>query len=269
MARVRILVTGATGFVAPFVVRAARARGHEVVTTARSGGDVVAAFDSPDAIDALLAQVQPDVVIHLAALSSVAACEADLDLATHVNSGSSSRFAERLGSRCLFVSTDLVFDGRAAPYGPEAAVSPLSVYGVTKAMGEMLVRCSGGRVVRLPLLFGPDERGRGATASLRKALLARQRPPLFTNEYRTPLHAADAANGLVELVVEPDGPGLVHLAGPERVSRWELGVRFARRHRLDVGLLQAVECLEPLRPRDVALTSDVPFRPLDEMLAEG
>ncbi|MBL8752349.1 MAG: sugar nucleotide-binding protein, partial [Planctomycetes bacterium] len=154
MQRLRILVTGSTGFLAPVVGAAARASGLDVGTSARAGGDVPRNLDGEDAVDALLAQVRPDVVVHLAAMARLQDCEADAALAQRTNATVPGRFAERIGARCLFVSTDLVFDGRRAPYGPTAPVEPLSEYGRSKAHGEVMVRANGGRVVRLPLLFG-------------------------------------------------------------------------------------------------------------------
>jgi dTDP-4-dehydrorhamnose reductase len=93
--------------------------------------------------------------------------------------------------------------------------------------------------------------------------------PLYTNEFRTPLHAADAARGLVECLLDGAGAGLVHLAGPERLSRYELGRRFLAATRL-ARPLEAVECDDPLRPRDVALASAWDCgRSLDAALAES
>ena len=163
-----------------------------------------------------------------------------------------------------------VFDGRSAPYDEDAAPSPLSVYGATKAEGEERVRSHGGRVVRLPLLFGPDDRGRGATAALRRALVAQTPMGLFTNEYRTPLHAADAAAAMVAAVVDPDGPNVFHLPGPERVSRWELAQRLLAGHSLSTSPFEPVECHDPLRPRDVSLLGGWRAdRSLDAMLLDS
>jgi dTDP-4-dehydrorhamnose reductase len=125
-------------------------------------------------------------------------------------------------------------------------------------------------VVRLPLLFGSDPAGRGATASLRQAVVAGTRSSLFTNEYRTPLHAADAARALVEFVIDPDGPNMFHLPGPERVSRWQLAQRYCSSQQLKADLLDAIECQDPLRPRDVSLLSAWRAdRSLDEMLHDS
>jgi dTDP-4-dehydrorhamnose reductase len=266
----RILVTGATGFLGPFVVAALRAAGVEVATVARRSGDVAVDLTAPGMVAAVAEALAPTRVVHLAARSRLAECEADPALARAVNADLPAQLAERFGPALLCVSTDLVFDGRGAPYAATAAVGPLSVYGATKAEGEERVLRAGGRVVRLPLLFGPDAEGRGASAMVRAAIAVRRPVSLYTNEYRTPLHAADAAMALAGLALGDDGPPLVHLAGPERCSRWELGLWLCQQHGLDAAFLRPVECLDPLRPRDVSLVAGVaPARSLAAMLADA
>ena len=92
---------------------------------------------------------------------------------------------------------------------------------------------------------------------------------MFTNEYRTPLHAADAARALADLVVQGALPRIVHVAGPERVSRWEFGQRFCRTHGLPTAWLEPMECQDAMRPRDVSLRGVLPQRTLAEMLADS
>lgn len=270
MASPRILICGATGFLGPFAVAAVRARGHAVATAARSAGDAQVDLLRPGMVDAVLEAMAPDLVLNLAAQARLAECERDPALARAVNATLPATFAERLGDRFVHVSTDLVFDGRRAPYDELSAIGPLSVYGISKAEGEERVLAHGGRVVRLPLLFGADRHGRGASAALRRALEQHQPVPLFTNEYRTPLHAADAAQALAELLPLRRCPALLHLPGPERLSRWELGLRLCERHGLDRSLLQPVECQDPLRPRDVSLAGTWHAgRSLSAMLADA
>jgi dTDP-4-dehydrorhamnose reductase len=171
-------------------------------------------------------------MVNAAALSRVADCAADPVLAERVNAELAERVAQLAaarGIRLVHVSTDLVFGAVAAgPAGlaEDAPVAPLSVYGRTKAEGERRVLAvnPAALVVRLPLLFG-DSRGRGLGASdaLLAAVADGERPGLFVDEFRTPLDVGDAARAIVELA---DGKerGVLHVAGPERLSRYELGL---------------------------------------------
>jgi len=266
----RILVTGSTGFLGPFVVAAMQARGFEVVTAARSGGDAAVDLAQRGSCAAVTEALAPDFVVNLAAMSRMADCEADFERAHRINAWVPGEFAERFGDRLLHVSTDLVFDGSAGPYAEGDATAPLSAYGRSKVAGEELVRSHGGRVVRLPLLFGPSDDGRGASAMIRKARASNQVLSLFTNEYRTPLHAADAGAGLAELATLRAAPSILHMPGPERCSRWELGRRLCELHAIDGGVVQPAECQDATRPRDVSLRGDwKPSRSLDEMLADA
>ncbi len=270
MGALRILVTGSEGFLGRYAVAAVAAAGHDALTTSRSGGDAAVDLSAPGMVAAVVEALRPDLVIHLAAMSRMSACEADPVAAERVNALMSEKLASRFGARLLLASTDLVFDGRSAPYSEGASPSPLSVYGASKVEAEERVRARGGRVARLPLLFGQDDRDRGATASLRAGVREGRAMGLFPNEYRTPLHAADAAAALVAAVVDPEGPNVFHLPGPERVSRWELARRFCEAQGLPTEQLEAVECHDPLRPRDVSLLGgwQAP-RSLDDMLADS
>lgn len=266
----RILVAGATGFLGPFVVRALRARGHDVVTASRSGGDAAVDLAQRGSVAAVTEALAPEFVVNLVALSRMADCEADPQLAERINAVLAGELAERFGDRLLHTSTDLVFDGRAAPYGEGDTPEPLQAYGRSKVAGEQLVQAHGGRVVRLPLLFGPDDKGRGATAMLRRALAEGRALPLFTNEYRAPLHAADAAAGIAELAPLRAAPQLLHMPGPERCSRWDLARRFCMAHGLEPGAMHAAECQDAMRPRDVTLRGEWRAqRALDPMLADA
>lgn len=238
------------------------------MTAGRSGCDVPLDLAEWDSIGSASSEARADFVLHAAALASIAACEADPGRADAVNHRASARLAASARGRIVLVSTDLVFDGGAAPYASATPSSSLSEYARSKSRGEEVVRAAGGLVVRVPLLLGRSFDGRrGATDMIRSAA----RPlRLFTNEHRTPLHVADAARGLVDALLAHSGPGTLHLAGPERVSRFELGRRFLAATGLTGVHLEPAECTDPLRPRDVSLVSDWDCgRSLDAALAES
>jgi dTDP-4-dehydrorhamnose reductase len=125
-------------------------------------------------------------------------------------------------------------------------------------------------VARLPLLFGRSHDGRrGATDMVRAALRDGAALTLFSDEWRTPLHAADAAVGLVSLVLALPA-GVHHLPGPERITRAAFGKRFAALHGLDLSPVRTAPRGDPMRPADVSLHGTPPTaRSLDAMLRDA
>ena len=265
------LVLGGSGLLGVHVLEAATATGRRVVSAGRHppgdrAGAEHAPFDALDgnALEALLERLSPDRVINCCALSRGGDCEEDAPLAARLNAAlpeALGRWAARTGARLVHVSTDLVFGGephRSTGYREEDPPGPLCVYGKSKAAGEvaLLGANPAALVVRLPLLFG-DSRGRGlgASDSLLAGLERGERPPLFVDEYRTPLAVEEAAVALVELAGR-ELAGLLHVAGPERVSRYQLGrmvLSGAGRSEAEIETL-----LRPTRQRELDLATPRP-----------
>jgi dTDP-4-dehydrorhamnose reductase len=174
----------------------------------------------------------PRVVVHLAAISKASEALREPELARAVNVEATRSLVElcaEMGSRFIYVSTDMVFDGEHAPYGERATTEPGTYYGRLKLEGECYAlagrRCL---VVRLPLLYGLPEVSREPTffESMLRALQTGTPIKLFEDEFRTPLWLEDAAHALCKLA-ESELTGVLHVAGPERVSRLALGRSLA------------------------------------------
>src|SRR5262245_5057706 len=226
-----LLVPGASALLGWTVARAAIARGISVSCTARSerppGLEKAAWLRTDLALPGqptlLLREVRPSALVHCAAIPEIGACEAEPGAAWALNAGAVAEIARaalETGLRWIQVSTDLVFDGTAAPYRPGDAPRPLSTYGATKALGERLALSSGGNalVVRIPLLFGASATG-GRSASERILLAVRrgEEVVLFRDEWRTPLDAGEAASALPALRAS-DRTGIPHVAVGARVA---------------------------------------------------
>ncbi len=228
----------------------------------------------PGELERALLAARPERVLLCAALSRGSDCDAYPVLARALNAELPRRVARwcrEHGARLVHVSTDLVFGAEDAPEGgfrEDARPAPLTRYGESKAAGEaaVLEEDPEALVVRLPLLYG-DSRGRGlgASDSVLATVARGERPTLFSDEWRTPLEVSSAARALAELLFRTDpGPhGLLHVAGPERVSRSELGLAALQasgltpdraRELLEVRT-RAEAGLAASRPRDVSLNS--------------
>jgi dTDP-4-dehydrorhamnose reductase len=135
----KVLLTGATGQVGRALVAAAPAGIHLEATT-RTDLDLA----DTAAVRAHLLRSQPDLVLNAAAYTAVDPAETDAATASAINADAVVAMAAVLdgtGGKLVHISTDFVFDGAAArAYHPDAARTPLSVYGRTKAEGEDALR---------------------------------------------------------------------------------------------------------------------------------
>jgi dTDP-4-dehydrorhamnose reductase len=117
-----------------------------------------------------------------------------------------------------------VFDGTQGDYRESDQPNPLSIYGETKALAEELVlRNPNHTVIRTSLNGGQSPTGdRGFNEELRRVLRNGQTMNLFTDEYRSPMAAKVTARALWELLAVK-ASGIFHIAGAEKLSRYEIG----------------------------------------------
>lgn len=269
----KLLVTGASGFLGWHVCRLASA-GWEVFGTfhrhpVELPGAKTIRLDLRDcrSTQALFRTLAPDAVIHAAAAAKTEFCQAYPHDSLQINVGASCTVAALCadsGIPCVYTSTDLVFDGTLAPYKETDPPAPVSKYGEQKTQAEEKMRQIYPDVIvaRLPLLFGEAGPVSGSfLQALVAALKAGKALRLFTDEVRTPVSAEAAASGL--LLALENAERTLHLGGPERISRYDLGKKACEILGFDLSLL--IPCrqderpeLAP-RPKDVSLDSSLAF----------
>jgi dTDP-4-dehydrorhamnose reductase len=288
---VRVLVTGAGGLLGGRIAEILHGRGLEVLAAHRRSipppgpRPVLVELTDEAALARLLDASRPDAVVHAAVLGRADLCEQRPDEAERINTRLPSTLARECherGLRLVALSTDLVFGGDRAFAREDDPPAPLGVYGRTKLAGEvaLLSACPAAAVARIALVLG---RGHGAratsTESIARALAAGQTVRLYTDEHRTPVDPESIADAVARLL-DAQACGLFHLGGPERISRYELGLRVARGLGLpEAGIAagrQADHAGPERRAADVSLDSGRARRelgweprPIDEAIREG
>ena len=206
----------------------ARRRGLPALALSRRQADVA----DPAGLRYWSAAFRPGVVINCAAYTKVDACEgAGRQEAFAVNGQAVANVAaaaKAAGARLLQVSTDYVFDGRAtAPYGEDAAVAPLSVYGESKLAGErQALAYERALVVRTSWLFGPGGPNFAATIA---GLIERGQRPLrvVDDQQGAPTYTRFLARALLDLAAG-GATGIVHYRNRPAASWYAFAVEIAR-----------------------------------------
>ena len=248
----KLLITGATGLLGSHILRAAKERWHPVATYHRTTRRQAQYFfgeidhgriDLGDYSEtkAMIADVQPAAVIHTAAITDLDYCEQYPHDSLRINLHAATNLAALCGDMDIpFVSTstDLVFDGANAPYAEDDPPAPINVYAEHKAFAEegILAAYADAVVARLPLMIGYGSLGRETFFhKLVAAFRSGQEVTLFGDAVRTPVSAAVAADGLLQIagsgfeddvnVAEIDRViGRLHLGGRDQISLFELGL---------------------------------------------
>jgi dTDP-4-dehydrorhamnose reductase len=192
----------------------------------------------------------------------------NVDGARHI-----ARAATRYHARLIHLSSDVIFDGEHAPYDEDAAPAPITPYAESKACAEQVVKEEyvDPVIVRTSLVYGfapMDPRTRQT--------LDGEMSRLFTDEYRCPICVDDLADALIELA-QNGFVGVMNIAGPQRLSRYEFGVELARAFRVDPRFQPALSASSPTpRPRDCALDISraqgilkTRLRSVDDVLSEN
>lgn len=219
----RAIITGAAGLIGQYCVNTAPrwAPGWDVQGLSRTDLELTDRLK----VDARIRALKPDLLIHCAALSRTKACEEDPDQAHRDNVEVTAHLAQLSKDiPFIFLSSGEVFDGKTGWYSEADGPNPINVYGRTKLDAERVVLQNPQHtVVRIVLTSGTSQNGdRSFVDDMCRTAKAGKDVTLYADEFRCPLPAGVMVRAVWELV-DRKQPGLYHLGGSERLSRWDIG----------------------------------------------
>ncbi len=230
-----VCVTGASGYAGTAIVREARKRGLSVCGTYFRHpipGPEFHRLDirDADAVASLFRSLHPSVVIHTAAdwTTEKAMREVIVEGTRNVASA-----AADMGIRLIHLSTDVIFDGERGCYTEEDEPAPVHAYGRAKVEAEKIVQevCDDFVVARTSLIIGLDWED-AQSRWVRDAILNNRPITLFVDEVRSPIWVDDLARALLD-IAEADYRGILHVAGPQGLTRYQLGIFLAMMQNLE------------------------------------
>ncbi len=222
-------ITGAAGLIGNYLVKAAPkyANGWQMRGLTR------AQFDLLDfkTVEHEFQKDKPQLVIHCAAITSVADAQKNSAHAQKINVEATRFLAElAVEIQFIFFSTDLIFNGQKGSYSETDLPNPLHLYGETKVAAEQIVLKNPRHlVVRTSINGGISRAGdKGFNERLKSSLQNAGGMKLFTDEFRSPIFAGETARAIWELA-DKNCAGIFHVAGAEKLSRWQIGELLVRR----------------------------------------
>jgi len=237
-----------------------------------------------EAVSALFAAHEIAAIIHLAAEARTVECQRNPELARRGNVEATRNLLQAAESSIqarpwfLYMSTDMVFRGDAAPYSEDDPRDATSAYGKSKADAEALVANYKGPwcIVRPALIYGSAIGDRVSCLAGTLAGIQTGNGRFFTDEIRTPVYVKDLTSFVLHLLCSGQ-TGIYHAGGPDQVSRFKFAQLLAKQWKLNPGDVHAGRLADSpehaWRPRDISLQSHaahsmLPFTPLTSALAE-
>jgi len=256
----RILVTGATGLLGMRLVPYLQSIGHVVVTQSRSANTALRHdLNDADSLSVALDNLAPTVIVHLAALTNVDACEAapSLAYAANVRPLESLRFWLSKNTRVYLVniSTDQVYDGQ----GPHLEKDPMptNYYAFSKYAGELVAQTVSSAILRTNFFgWGRHPVRRTISDWILQELGQGKAINAFKDICFNPLNLPSLLWILGE-IIKAKPRGIFNVGSHGGISKADLAFALARAFAYDAGLIRVVDStnagLKAYRPRDMRM----------------
>ena len=198
----KILITGARGQLGQELTRQGRASDFRIESLNRQELDI----SNEDQLAQVLPNVSPSIVINAAAYTDVDEAENESDMAYAVNKDGPAylaRYCSDHGIALIHISTDYVFDGtKGRPYRENDPISPLGVYGQSKAQGEAVIRSrlKNHIIVRSSWLYSVY--GNNFVKTILKLIHERPNIRVVADQLGSPTSASDLAEALLIIVTK-------------------------------------------------------------------
>ena len=236
----KVFVTGVAGQLGHDVMNELAKRGYEGIGTdiapeysgAADGTAVVSmpyiSLDITDAnaVDHVICEMKPDVVVHCAAWTAVDLAEDEdkKDKVHAINADGTANIAKackKTGSKMVYISTDYVFDGQGTtPWKPDCKdYKPLNVYGQSKLDGELAVSSTLDNyfIVRIAWVFGKN--GKNFIKTMLNVAKTHSTLKVVNDQIGTPTYTFDLARLLVDMI-ETDKYGYYHVTNEGGYISW-------------------------------------------------
>ena len=247
----KILITGANGFLGQHLSLHLAGKEFEVVATSRGAGKIPlkeniiyeeVELTNSEAVFRLLDHHKPEVIIHTAAMSKPDECNENKSLCLAANVEATKHLLRFPAAHFIYISTDFIY-GENGPHDENEIPEPLNFYGESKLMAEGEVKKSGLQysIVRPVFIYGKTWEGLRPTFLhwVKNNLEQGKSIRVVSDQSRTPTYVEDICEGIYT-IIDKKATGDFHLAGKNILSPYDMAVATANILRLDASLIENV-----------------------------
>lgn len=264
-----ILITGGSGLLALNWATTMREKFnitlglHDRKVNLKGTKSILLDLDSKEALTKVFDELQPQLVIHAAGLTSVEACEANPVLAKYINVNLSQNLAmvcAKLNIPMVYISTDHLFSGNESLIDEDFPVSPMNIYAKTKAEAEAYVQYTypEALIIRTNFYSWGTSYRQSFSDMVINNLRAGKRVSLFKDIYYTPMLVEPLVDAVHELV-QKKAKGIFNVVGDGRISKYDFGLKLAKEFNLDNSLIDEGKIINRSflanRPHDMSLSN--------------
>lgn len=198
---------------------------------------------SDQGLCALIKEFEPEIIVHCAAQADVDMCEKEPREAERLNVLGTQNLLRNLNgqmTKVIFISTDLVYDGRKGDYSENDPVNPLNCYGRTKCKAEAEVLKRRGSLVLRTNFFGWNVQDKYSLGEwVIHALIHKEKIQGFTDCFFSTIYTFELAK-ILDLAIKKDLSGIYNCASSTSISKYQFILEIANRLGLDKNLVKPI-----------------------------
>ena len=249
-----LLITGAYGQLGDACVKFLKNNYNITLSgVSPSDGGVHLDIRSKSSIKKVLSDIDPDVILNLAALTDVDGCELDPQQAKDINVSGVKNLCRGFSGHFIQISTDYVFDGESGPYSEEYQPNPKSVYGKTKLSADnwLLDNYSKSTIIRTNVLYSYTKRTKASFLKwVIDSLNDNQNIKVVNDQWNNPTWT-ESLSSVISKIIDNQAFDLYHYGDRDILNRFDFSILISKVFNLDSSLIMPISSdeLNQIAPR--------------------
>lgn len=204
-------------------------------------------------ISSTLKYINPDIVIHMAAITHIDRCEMDkkegkkgIVWKTNVDASYEiAKFCAKNNVHMIFLSTECVFDGKSKYFTEDAKKNPINWYGSTKSEAENLILSTGApiTIIRSVVAYHKNDSSKTIYGKILRDLKSKKNMVAVDNQLFTPTHTYDIVRA-INKVIQKRLLGIYHVAPKKSLSPYSFAKLIAEKNKYPLAKLKKISLKE-------------------------